>query len=61
MADTKISAELNSAIQAAVKREVARLSLESIDAEVDAAERGIRIDRPIDARYVIYWTAKVRL
>ena len=60
MADKKVSEELSSAIEEAVQREVSRVLKESISAQVEAAERGIRLAPPMDARYVIYWTAAMR-
>jgi hypothetical protein len=66
MAETPVSAELNNAIQEAVRREIARLRQEAAEAEVQAA--GIRIGAAAPlapllgqtARYIIYYTAVVR-
>jgi hypothetical protein len=58
----QLSEELNTAIQDAVKREIARLKQESADNSVRLAQKEVGIDRPegIAPRYVIYWTAVVR-
>ncbi|PTN11817.1 hypothetical protein [Nitrosomonas aestuarii] len=53
-----ISEALNSAIQEAVRREVANLSQQSVASEVEAAGKQLGITQPADnVRYVIYWTA----